>query len=679
MLKYEIKEFIPDIDGNEKGSVTVPFTLYSVMGEPDDAKDGAFFKKPDVKKMRVTAHISVDEQLYSAKYTYIRISGSHSDSELFVNGISAGKISEGCGRVLFDIGDSIVNGDNTVVFEFSKPEFDSGILSSVELLRFNNSIIDDVIISEMRDDESVSLCVEITSVGSTENSRGVATLISGAGQIYYGGFVDGRAIIHISDPLFWYPQGLGVQNIYKLTVNLYGEAEAEDTLEFKVGLRKITSGEDNLLAVNRLRLLPMGAVYIPEKIYSPEVSRKRTAAFVTSAAMAGFNCFVIKGDRLPGDSFFDLCDVHGIAVIYETADISDISLKTVSSVAHHPSFVHLDVVGADSSSNTAARIKETIPDLDFSFVPEAVEYFGEPSVPGDRVTYSAIAPENRNAFSADMEKHSGGNCIAMAYSAAERYLYANTSSDFAYLTRLTQAENTKREMLKRRIALGKEGRAVFSEISAERLISSSSLDTEAGWKAVQYYAKSFFAPVTVTAEAKGTSVSLIAINNRGVAVFGLLEYRVIDNNNHLIYKYSEEIDIAENSSRTVFTHDLSEYIASHEKERFVEYSFTEGNSILAEGTALFVAPKNFAYKNPDIKAELSGADRRFSITLSASAYAGRVELSFEDADAVFSYNYFDITSEVPVKVTFTTTSPVETVKSLKKQLKIRSLYDVGKE
>lgn len=677
MLRYEIKQFLLDIDGREQGTVTVPFTLYSGLDELGLAEKSAVNKKCNVEKVRATATVFIGAEMYTAKHSYIRMSGAHSPCLVFVNGVLVGECQGGSGRLLFDLGDNIKSGENTLTLEFSSPEWDAGIFSVVELLRFNNSIIDDVRISEEREGGSVSLNVEISTIGSSENSRGVATLISGAGQIYYGGFSDGKATIRISDPLFWYPQGLGVQNIYKLTVNLYGESEAEDTLEFKVGLRKVTAGEGALLSVNEVSLLPMGAVYIPERIYSPGESKRRTAAYITSAAMAGFNCFVIRGDRLPDNSFFDLCDVHGIAVIYEATDLSKVSLASIASAAHHPSFVHLDVA-IEEDESLIAKIKEALPDLDFSFVPVASEYFGEASIPSDKVTYSVIAPEDRNVFSREMEKQSGGACLAMAASAAEKYLYAGTPSDFAYLTRLTQAENTKAQMLKRREALGGDGRAVFSEISAQRLISPSSLDTEAGWKALQYYAKGFFAPVTLSVKTDGTSVSFTVINNRAVAVFGVIEYQVKDNENNLIYKYSEEIDVAEGSVRTVFTHDLGEYITSHESDRYVEYSFIEGTSTLSEGTVLFVEPKFFSYKNPELKAEISGADRRYSITLSAEAYAGKVELGFADTDAVFSDNYFDITSEVPVKISFTATSPVETVKSLKKQLKIRSLYDIGK-
>ena len=678
MVKYEIKEFLLNIGDTDKCTVEAPFTLYSAMENIGLAKAEDTCKKCNINKMSATAYISIDEELYTSKHTYIRVFGLNSPAELFVNGKSVGKTSGMRSRMLFDVGESIKRGENTLTVEFTEPDWDSGVLSAVTLLRFNNSVIDDVRIREALDEGSTSLSVEVSTVGSLENSRGVATLISGSGQIYYGGFVNGVATIHISDPLFWNPQGLGVQNIYKLTVNLYGDAEAEDSLEFKVGLRKASIGEENLFVMNENAFLPMGAVYVPERIYSPDVSRKRTAAFVTSAAMAGFNSFVIRGGRLPDNAFFDLCDVHGIAVIYEMTDITDTSIRDAASVAHHPSFVHIDVIGDLNNSQAISKIKEAIPSVSCSLASKTPEYFGEISVPRDKVVYSMIATENRNVFSSEMEKHSGGKCISMAAAAAERYLYANTPSDFAYLTRLTQAENTKREIQKRRLAFGKDGRAVFSEISAERLISCSSLDTEAGWKALQYYAKGFFAPVTLAVSAERAAVSFTAINNRNVAIFGLLEYKVIDNNNRVIYKYAEEIDIAENSTRVLFTHDLSEYIDSHEHERVVAYSFTEGNSTLAEGTYMFVAPKNFAYKNPEIKAEISGADRRFSITLSASCYAGAVELDFADTDAVFSDNYFDITSEVPVKISFTATSPVETVKSLKKQLKIRSLYDIGK-
>lgn len=677
MLRHEIRQFSLNIEGSEQ-EATVPFTLCSALSELGKInKDDGIPVGYTVEKMSASATVVIEEAPYVSKYNYLRVAGISSSCVLLLNGDEVGRVPGSASRHLFDLGNGLKSGENIFTFVFDDPELDSGIFLAAELLRFNHAIIDGVRITEERDGDAAILNVEVTTVGSTDSCRGVATLISGTGQIYYGGFASGKASIRIADPLFWYPQGLGVQNIYKLTVNLYGEAESEDSMEFKIGLRTLEPTDGNTLSVNGIGFLPMGAVYIPERAWYPDEARKCTAAFITSAAMAGFNSFVLRGDRLPADSFFDLCDVHGISVIYETSKTDDVTLSAISAFSHHPSFVHLDVIG-DRDDRIFEKIDWLFPGIACSYIPKEREYFGESSIPSDKVLSSRIPPEDRNLFSKKMEEHSGGECRMMAASTAEKYLYAWTPTDVAYLTRLAQAENTKAEILRRRAAHGKEGRAVFSEISRERLISASSLDWYSGWKALQYYAKGFFSAVTLDAKADGTSVSITAINNRPVAVFGILEYKVIDNQNKLIYKYSEEIDIAEHSSRTVLNHDLSEYVCSHCEDRFVKYSFTEGSTTLSEGTLLFTEPKYFRYINPLIKAEISGADRRYSINLTSEAYAGRVELSFADVDAVFSDNYFDITSDVPVQITFTVTSPVENVKSLKKQLKIKSLYDIGK-
>jgi beta-mannosidase len=100
--------------------------------------------------------------------------------------------------------------------------------------------------------------------------------------------------------------------------------------------------------------------------------------------------------------------------------------------------------------------------------------------------------------------------------------------------------------------------------------------------------------------------------------------------------------------------------------------------VLCRGTLLFVAPKRFKLKDPEIKYELTGADKRFSLTLSAEAFATGVEIVFDGVDAIISDNYFDLTSSAPVKIGVSLNNPAENLKSLKKALRIRTLYEVGK-
>ncbi len=684
MIRREIKEFKLCTDGVADFPTGAPFTVYSALLELGRIKRGITdTENCRIEAAKASAHFFADNSFFNGKYSYFRITGIETECNLYLNKTLLATLDGKRRKYLVDAEGALVMGENLVEFEFTAPSVTSGILGNVEFLKFNGAIIDGVRISERSDGDAVTLDIELDTVGDSENLRAVATLISGSGQIYYGGFNKGQASVTVRDPLYWWPGCLGVHNVYKLSVNLYGEVEAADTAEFKIGLSRLTSDgmSSGRLSVNGIPFLPMGAVYIPEKNYIPYESRKRTAAFVTSAAMANFNSFVVKADeRFPTDEFFDLCDVHGIAVICQVSRYDDALVDTVARISHHPSFAPMDVVGfsAEELDNFKNALAKRAPGVTFTSYEREPEYFGEVSIPADKTISRIIEGVDKNIFSAAMEKHSGGAARDMSYSVSENYLYAFNPSDFAYLTRLSQAENCKKLMLKTRCESNTDSRAVFSSVSAQRLISDSSMDTNVSWKALQYEAKKFFAPTVIMAKVSGKGVEFYASNSSKAAVFGSLEYRVIDSNNRVIYKNSKDIDIAENSSRRLFSCDLSEHLSSHECDRYLEYVFSEGSHVLCRGVELFVPPKYFEYNDPQIKAEIEGSEKRFSITLTAEKYAGAVELSFSETDALFSDNYFDITSPIPVKITFTVSSPIESAESLKKQLRIRSLYEVGK-
>ncbi len=680
MIRREIKDMLFECDGVEGYAVTLPETLYSVLSELGMAERRCFdFEEISLQEMKLSCSFVVEE-ISESKYSYLRLRGVVGPCSVELNGSCITLLNGERDSYLVDLGNNIRMGENKLSFIFSKPEGDYGIHSPIQILRFDNAIIDTVKLKEVEIGDFVTVKVELFTVGNNENSRGVATLISGSGHIYYGGFTNGVAEITVKDPLLWWPKGLGVQNVYKLAVNLYGDLEVEDTVEMRVGLCTAASFDDReKLVVNGQVFLPMGSVYIPERVYLPNDVRRRTAAYVTSAAMAGFNCFVVK-NSLPANSFFDLCDVHGISVIFETERFDESVLSSIAALAHHPSFAMVELVGmSDKKSEITAILNEAAPVLSLSFKDSAPVYFGEPSIPSDSLLYRFVPKADRNVLSPVMEKYSGARCEEIAANVAHGYLYPSNSSDFAYLSRLSQAENYKREMFARRRQFGERGRAVFSDISSQRLISESALDIEAGWKAAQYYAAEFFAPIAIDADIIGTQVTFFAYNNKQTAAFGKLEYRIIDSECNLIYKNTEDIEIEESSGRKIFTRDFTEYVSGNLNNRVLEYIFTDAAGLSFRGAKIFSSHKKFEYKNPEIKAEISGSDRRFSITLSAEAYAGAVELVLTDTPAVFSDNYFDITTKAPVKIELNLTELPETVKNLKKQLKIRCINLIGRE
>ena len=55
-----------------------------------------------------------------------------------------------------------------------------------------------------------------------------------------------------------------------------------------------------------------------------------------------------------------------------------------------------------------------------------------------------------------------------------------------------------------------------------------------------------------------------------------------------------------------------------------------------------------------------------------------MEINFDGVDAVFDDNYFDLTSEAPVKINFTVTGGMETAYHLKDVLEMKSVFDLNK-
>ena len=682
MIRREIKDFNLSIDGAPDVAVSLPFTLYSAMCELGTVERKSIDAgECHISTMRASAILSADDTFFNGKYSCLRLCGVITPCKVLVNGELVGETDGLAHKCILDIGATLKKGENKIDFEFTSPDWDSGILTKVEFLKFDTAIIDSLKVTQRKEGDCAMLDIELNCFGDPDGYRAVATLISGSGQIYYGGFNHGNATITVRDPLYWWPSKMGVQNVYKLSVNIYGDMEVEDGLELKIGLRTFApSLEPSLLEINGTKMLPMGAMYIPDRICLPADSKRRAAAFVTSAAMAGFNTLVIPvGCRLPDNDLLDLCDVHGIAVICEIDDLSDAILSAIADIAHHPSLAPLELVAlSHKTAEIKAALLEKAPALTYSFTETSAEYLGETSIPCDKTLFASIPEEDRNPLSDAIELNSDGAARDMVAAVAERYPYAWSFSDFAYLTRLSQAESCKQDILERRMAFGKAGRPIFSGLSTKRLISDSALDPNASWKALQYYAARFFTPVTVLARADGARVSFSASNSGKAAAFGNLEYRILDASNTLIYKTSVEVDIAEHSARELLEVDLSEHIDSHECDRYLEYTLTEGSHVLCHGTLLFVAPKRFRLRDPKINAELTGADRRFSLTLSAEAFATGVEIVFDGVNAIISDNYFDLTSSAPVKISVSLNNPAENLKSLKKALRIRTLYDVGK-
>lgn len=146
--------------------------------------------------------------------------------------------------------------------------------------------------------------------------------------------------IPVRHPRLWWPNGLGGQPLYTLTVLLRrketddesrpaptgqgedGSGEILDRKQLTVGLRTLEVsrqpdrwGTEFAFAVNGVKIFAMGADYIPEDCIYPWITRDRIEYLIRSSVRANYNMLrVWGGGYYPSDDFYDLCDRCGLIV-----------------------------------------------------------------------------------------------------------------------------------------------------------------------------------------------------------------------------------------------------------------------------------------------------------------------------------------------------------------------------
>lgn len=125
-------------------------------------------------------------------------------------------------------------------------------------------------------------------------------------------------VITIEHPQLWWPNGLGKQPLYRVTVRL----ATGDMRVWRIGLRTMTIsrekdewGEEFCHVVNGMKVFAMGADYIPEDNILARVTPERTRRLLEDCKAANFNAIrVWGGGYYPDDAFYDICDKLGLMV-----------------------------------------------------------------------------------------------------------------------------------------------------------------------------------------------------------------------------------------------------------------------------------------------------------------------------------------------------------------------------
>lgn len=810
MTLQRIKDFRMDFGEHRGIPCTAPCSMYSVLIEnnliPDPFYADNERRLRDLARQGVsfTAEFDVDEATLARREVLIRFASLDTLCRISVNGNPIASVDNMHRTYYLDVKKYLTVGINTLRLDFSSAllemekrqaehylaynadctpghthlrkaycmsgwDFaptlsDMGIMRDVDLISYDTCMIERVDLRQRHTEGAVDLDITLYTRGSDDMARAVATLVSPGGIVYYCGLVCGRGTIRITDPNLWWPNGLGPQNLYKLSVNLYSETELVDGREMRVGLRTLTlsrdkdaSGEEFALTVNGVRFFAMGASYVPEDSIIPRISRERTRRLLTSARDAHLNTVrVFGGAFYPDGWFYDLCDELGLVVWQDlmvaggnlrltehnresliaefTDNLTRIGLHAclgiVSGNDRVEELISTDPAfdGVDVRRDYIELYENILPSLMREYLPGTVYWPSSPSsgggfndpndesrgdshlddflscggTHGDRgdhcprfvsdygfesfpsiKTVRAFADEDdMNVFAPAVEWHQKGRAAdgnrRMLHSAAGLYRYAHSFPTFIYTSQLVQADAIRHTAERLRRQRGRCMGLIYRQLNdCWPAISCSSIDYFGRWKALHYAARRFFAPVLISACNEGTRVKFNLSNERRKPFDGRFTYSVIDTSLRIVFKDSFDVSVPPMTATDIHTAELESIMRGHEDEYVITYSVSDGAGAKSDGTAILVKPKEFKFKKPTVRYEISGSGCDYTVTLTTDAYARAVELDFETVDAVFEDNYFDLTSVAPVRISFRTSS-VTNVQTLRREMRIRTVYDIGR-
>jgi beta-mannosidase len=212
--------------------------------------------------------------------------------------------------------------------------------------------------------------------------------------------------------------------------------------------------------------------------------------------------------------------------------------------------------------------------------------------------------------------------------------------------------------------------------------SWSGIDWFGRWKALQFHARRFFAPVTVAAlrnAAGRTSVSLI--NDRTSARKGEVRLRVMDLAGTVLRDERKPVTLAPLSSTKFAAYADADLLGGADAMSTIAvFDLAVEGEPAARDVVWFKAAKEIAWPDPQLRAELraepapakAGGDG-YALALQSQHVARAVWLDFGDLDAELSDNALTLLPGEAVTLRVGSKAGID---ELRKSLVVRSLADV---
>ncbi len=308
--------------------------------------------------------------------------------------------------------------------------------------------------------------------------------------------------------------------------------------------------------------------------------------------------------------------------------------------------------------------------------------YGFQSFPEMRTIESFTQPEDRTSIFTPVmlahQKNDEGNAIIHDYLLRD-YPEPKDFASFLYVSQVLQAEGIKIGAEHFRRSRPETMGSIFWQLNDCWPVASwSSIDYYGRWKALQYYARRFYAPILVSPHVEDGSVKFYIVSDKTEAKQATLRARLMDFDGKVLLEESKAVEVTPLASKVYLDWPLKKLTdagAADTSRVFIVADLSDGGVEISRNLIYLAPVKEVHLKPAALKVETAGGNGSYKIRVTSPVLARSVYLSFGNLDVEVSDNYFDLLPGETVEIAVKSGAALE---ALKAQMKVISLTDAFK-
>lgn len=305
--------------------------------------------------------------------------------------------------------------------------------------------------------------------------------------------------------------------------------------------------------------------------------------------------------------------------------------------------------------------------------------FGFQSFPCAKTVNSFTLEDDRNIFSRVMESHQKNDAAngKMLYYLSENLRYPKDLTHLLYASQVLQGMAIKYGVDHWRRNRGRCMGTLYWQINDDWPAPSwSSIDYFGRWKALHYMAQKFYAPHAVSMTLEDHRCHVYFSNESFETTEYSLTLSIRDLSGNVLETYETKGNSPAFSAIETAVVDICSWEDQKDDVFWEAVIHTKDQKVLKDVETL-VPYKYLNLKNPVISTEAEETNDAFILHISSDCFAPFVALDFDDADVIFSDNFFHLTDktvqDIIVKKEDILQGHFENAEDFRKRLQILSL------